>query len=144
VTNPKQFSRAVASKRRGILHVLSAAPEWIELIVEKLAGQAVNQILYVAISSDTAEAKLRKHPELGDLETFLDLIHLSLDGSDIEVRESKQPRSFEVYLWKSDQLWLVAYKVTIINEILISTAHRVRSRHLNKSRTRALLHGIEL
>jgi hypothetical protein len=138
------FKRAVELKQTGVFLEVGEVPDWMVKALLEIGSDHLHPKLRLLISSDTAEAKLRKHPELGDMTSLLQLISDCVLSDLVEVRVSKYPNSIETYLIAKAKIWLVAFKRTAINEIVVSTAYSTNLRNLRKSRKRILIFGSEL
>jgi hypothetical protein len=138
------FAKAVEAKQTGVFLEIGEIPDWLAYALLENICRAADQRPCARLSSDTAEAKLRKHPELGDLTSLLQLLADCFICEMIEVRASKFPNSIETYIINDNKIWLIAFKRTVIGEIVVSTAYRTSFRNLRKSRARNLLYGTEL
>ena len=140
----RQFSNAVATKKSGHIYKVSAPPNWMVQCFTSIGLENLDCMSGIYLSSETAFAKLNKHKKLGDVGSFVRLLEATLYSNDVEVRTAKHPRSLEVFIYNETRLWLIAYKLTSISEIVVSSAYRVDERRLEQARQRNLLHGIVL
>ena len=140
----RQFSNGVATKQSGHIYKVSDPPDWLVQCFINIGLENSACMSGIYLSSDIAFAKLNKHKKLGDVGSFVRLLEATLYSNDIEVRTAKHPRSLEVFIYNETRLWLIAYKLTSISEIVVSSAYRVDERRLEQARQRNLLHGIVL
>jgi hypothetical protein len=138
------FTYAVAEKHPKHFLELGKAPAWLQRGLFEVSSVNIGVDVSVLLSSDTAEVKIRKHFKKDGLGRLLDVIVFSLTCEALEVHEARYPNAVEVYFVMDEKLWLVVFKCTKMNEIMVSTAHRTDARNLKASRQKNLLHGIHI
>jgi hypothetical protein len=135
----KDFEEAVKLKKSGQFFFIEFAPPRIVAALSRQSEFEVPNPPMILISTDTAEAKLRKHKELQSVDLLSTLLQICINSSEVEIRKSKRPHSIEAYFLFNTKLWLTVLKVTRLGEILVSTIHRVDPRRLSQARKRELL-----
>lgn len=138
------FAEAVVSQKSGVFFDVCETPMWLRVAFGFASADPIEPWRNVRLSSETANAKIRKHAQIKTLGNMVEIIETSLVQSTIEARSSDRPNSIEVYVAIYEALWLVVYKTTANDEIMVASVYRVSPRNLIKARCRDLIFGVQL
>lgn len=134
------FADAVENKLPKRFFVVGDAPVWLSKGLSQVSFFNFVGNVCVLLSSETAEAKLRKHFTGENLNSLIDVIAFLLSCETPEVYEGKHPNSLEAYFEINQELWVVVFKSTVLKEIIVKTVHRTDARNLQTARRRRLLY----